>query len=607
MKPPRTVRIGGASGAWGDSPSAYGPLLAAEVDFVVMDHLAEVTMSLLARARMKDPAAGYATDAVTDLAPHLREIAARGTRVACNAGGINPRACRAALEQAAAGAGVRLRIAVVEGDDVLPLLPALAAAGHLEPVPAPQGGRLVSANAYLGAAPVAAAFDAGADIVVTGRVVDSALALGALAHAFGWRFDDPAHLDRLAAGSLVGHVLECGAQATGGLYTDWAAVPGWDHIGYPIAECRDDGSFVVTKPDGSGGLVVPASVAEQILYEIEDPAAYRLPDVVCDVTQVRVAAEGPGRVRVHGARGRAPGPSYKVAATRAHGWRTTALVVIVGVEAARKAERTAEALLARARRLFAQRGLADFSAVRVEALGAEASYGAASRTRHTREVVLRLVADHDDRAALELLNREVASSGLAFAPGTANLLGGRPKASPVLRFESFAVRADALPAPTVDLGDGAPSFAVPRVVCRPEGPDAASEGPPAGTVPFDTDQAQAGPLVEVPLGAVAHARSGDKGDRSNVAVFCRDPAYRAHLARVLTVERMAGHFAELVEGTVVRHDVPGLAAFNFVMDRALGGGGMASQRVDPLGKSYGQRALEMKVAVPAAWRRWPWP
>ncbi|HWK15650.1 MAG TPA: acyclic terpene utilization AtuA family protein, partial [Rhizobiaceae bacterium] len=256
----RILRIGGASGAWGDSPSAIPQLLTAEVDYLMMDYLAEVTMSLLARARMKDPSAGYPPDFIAYMKASLKEIAAQKIRIATNAGGVNPAGCAAALAAVAAELGITVKIAAVEGDDVIPLLPKMREAGVRDAhsgIKLPE--RMLTANAYLGALPIKAAFDAGADIVITGRCADSALGLGILMHEYGWRAADH---DLLAAGSLVGHILECGPQATGGIHTDWEDVPGWENIGYPIAECRADGSFVLCKPEGTGGLITPPVVAE---------------------------------------------------------------------------------------------------------------------------------------------------------------------------------------------------------------------------------------------------------------------------------------------------------------------------------------------------------
>lgn len=584
----KIVRIGGASGAWGDSPMAIPQLLGADVQYLMMDYLAEVTMSLLARAKLKDPAAGYPPDFISYLKRPLPQIARRGIKIISNAGGVNPKACKRALEALCAELGLSLRIAVVEGDDLMPRLDELrdhvreAVSG--EPLPA----RLLTANAYLGALPIAAALAAGADIVVTGRCADSALALGILMHEFGWKADD---YDRLAAGSLVGHILECGPQSTGGTFTDWEEVPDWHNIGYPIAECAADGTFVLTKPEGTGGLVAPGSAAEQVLYEVGDPAAYILPDVVADFSHVTVKQVGPDRVKLAGAKGRPPTTQYKVSATFQDGYRAVASISIVGRDAARKAERTAQALLERARMQFRQQNRADFSATHVEALGAEASYGSESRTRATREVLLRLVVEHQDREALEIFARELGAVGISFAPGTTGIYSGRPKPTPVVRLFTFFVEKSSLPPPTVQVGETAP-FDV--VVPVGGGYVEAQTAEAAGTL-ASTDA-----TVEVDLLALAYARSGDKGDSSNIAIIARKPEYVPILRRELTPERVARHFAQSVHGRVVRFEAPGLDGFNFLLSNALGGGGMASRRIDPQGKAYGQRALEMRIAVPKA-------
>jgi hypothetical protein len=590
----RIVRIGGASGAWGDSPMAVPQLLDAGVDVLMMDFLAEVTMSLLARARLKNPEAGFPPDVITYLKPHLPRIAERGVKIVTNGGGVNPLACKAALEDVCKALGLSLRIAAIVGDDVSGMAAALREEGVREWVSQEAlPPHLLTANAYLGALPVAKALGAGADIVITGRCADSALALGVLMHEFGWSPEDH---DLLAAGSLVGHLLECGPQATGGVFTDWELVPGWHDIGYPIAECHADGRFVVTKPEGTGGLVTPQTLAEQVLYEIGDPAAYVLPDVVADFTGLTLTQVAPDRVEVAGAKGYPPTAQYKISATWQDGFRAVALVCIIGPQAVLKAERTAHELVLRARAHLRSHGLPDFIATHVEVLGGEASYGAQSRARDSREVVLRLVAEHASPKALELLAREVGSAGLGFAQGTAALIGGRPKATPVVRLFTFLLDKARLPAPEVFLGAEPPlTVAIPVPAPRQGAmPTARSEQPGAEASSYEG-------MVDVPLLTIAHARSGDKGDFSNVAILCRDPRYFAHLKEVLTSERMAAHFADVVEGPVERYVLPSLNALNFLMHRALGGGGMASRRIDAQGKAYGQRALEMQIPVPANW------
>ena len=579
------IRIGGASGFWGDSSVAVPQLVRrAEVDYISFDYLAELTMSILTAARAKDPAAGWAKDFVeVALAGMLPEIAARNIRLLTNAGGINPHACAAALATAARDAGVALRIAVVDGDDVRDRVPAAAGMPRT----------LLSANAYLGAFPIAAALARGAHVVITGRCVDSALPLGALIYEFGWL---PGDWDKLAAGSLAGHLLECGAQATGGLFTDWERVERWDDIGYPIAECEADGTFTITKAPGTGGLVEPAVVAEQMLYEIGDPAAYVLPDVVCDFTQVTMEADGADRVLVKGARGRPATGTYKVSATYLAGFRCVGTLTIIGIDAARKARRTAEAILARTRAIFAERGLADYRATNIEAIGAEETYGPHARTAATREVTMRLCVDHPDRRALEIFAREIAPAGTSWSPGTTGAGAGRPKPSPLVKFASFLLpKAEVTVAVEMD-GERTPvSIAIPATVTQAEVASTDAHPPAQSTI-----AAASGATAQVPLVELAYARSGDKGDSSNIGVIARRPEFVAVLRKQLTPERVAAYFAHLVRGRVRRYELPGIGAFNFTLEEALGGGGMASMRIDPLGKGFAQMLLDLPVEIDAA-------
>lgn len=583
----RPVRIGGACGFWGDS--SLGPVQLARsgmVDYLVFDYLAELTMSLLARARSKDPALGCATDFVDVTRLILKDVVQRRIRLVANAGGMNPQACARALQTVCEDAGVSLCIATVEGDDVSGQIDALRARGVREMFSGealPE--KVLSANAYFGAVPIATALDQGADIVVTGRVADSALTLGILMHEFGWRPDD---WDRLASGSLVGHILECGAQATGGLHTDWQDVPSWETIGYPIAECFADGSFAVTKPKGTGGLVNRAVVAEQMLYEVGDPRAYILPDVVADFSQVAIEDDGENRVRVSPARGRPAPENLKVSATVARGYRAFGTLSIIGIDAGAKAERTAGAILARCRAIFQMRSLGDFSRTDIEILGTEAVYGPHSRARDAREVVMKLGVEHEDPAALAIFAREIAPAGTSYAAGTTGFAGGRPKPQPVVRLFSFLLEKKELPPARVVI-DGQ-TYEVPFFHGK-QLPDFSVE--PVSVEEF------AGKTIEVPLILLAYARSGDKGDNANIGVIARDPLYGPVLRRELTASSVKQWFAHLVKGDVERFEVPGIDGFNFLLHRALDGGGMASLRNDPLGKGFAQMLLDMPIAVPA--------
>ncbi|SEK63376.1 Protein of unknown function [Variovorax sp. YR750] len=595
----RIVRIGGASGFWGDSSVGAPQLVGSgQIDYLVFDYLAELTMSILAGARLKKPELGYATDFVSvAMKSVLKDVVKQGIRVVSNAGGVNPQGCADALAALAAEQGIALKIAVVSGDDVSPLLPQLRQSQP--PVRELQSGaalpeRVLTANAYLGAQPIRAALDAGAQVVITGRCVDSAVTLGVLMHEFKWQ---PNQLDLLAAGSLAGHIIECGCQATGGLHTDWDTVPDWPNIGYPIVECGADGSFVVTKPAGTGGKVTPAVVGEQMLYEIGDPAAYLLPDVVADFTQVRIEQAGEHRVRVHGARGRAPTASYKVSATYVDGFKTAAQLTIVGFDAVAKAKRTGEAILARTGALFSQYGFGPYSGTQIEVLGAESCYGPHARQAlQTREAVLRLAVTHPRKEALELFAREVAPAGTSWAPGTTGAGGGRASVSPSIRQYAFLLDKSQVEASVSVDGE---RIDVPRMDSAPADEAANAIPSPARAIRTTIDTA-ATDSIEVPLLRLAWARSGDKGDTSNIGVIARHPALLPLLREQLTEARVAEWLAHLVKGRVTRYEVPGIDAFNFVCEQALGGGGMASLRNDPLGKGMGQILLAVPMRVSPA-------
>lgn len=586
----KVVRIGSSSGFWGDSQVAAAQLVhRGEMDYLVGDYLAELTMSIMARAREADPNMGYATDFVTVTMRRLiKDIARKKIKVVSNAGGVNPRACAEAIRKIVRDAGLDLKVAYVHGDDLLDQVEQFRAEGLTEMFTgAPLPPKLLSMNAYLGAIPIAEALKHGADIVVTGRCVDSALALGILIYEHEWSVTD---YDKLAAGSLVGHIIECGAQCTGGLFTDWRDVPDWDDIGYPIVECYADGSFIVSKPPATGGLVSFGSVAEQLLYEIGDPGAYILPDVVCDFTQVTMDEVGENRVRVSGAKGLPPTDKYKVSATFPDGWRAVAQITIGGPEAVHKARRTGEALLKRTRRMLAAMNLADFRDSLIEVIGGETMYGPHSRALDAREAQMRLAVSHDERMPVEMFLRECSSPGCSMAQGTTGSGGARPKASPIVRLFSCLVPKSRVKV-AVDLEGKEVPVTIPTEGGFKEG---AKVTPGPSEIP-------AGPTVTVPLIKLAWGRSGDKGNSSNIGIIARKPEYLPAIRRALTPEAVKAYMAHLVKGKVERFEVPGIRALNFLMQDALGGGGMASLRNDPLGKAHAQILLDMPVEVPKAW------
>ncbi|XP_022530460.2 uncharacterized protein LOC103024001 [Astyanax mexicanus] len=594
----RPARIACASGFWGDTATAVPQLIyGGRLDFLVFDYLSEITMSLLTAAKAKSPNMGYAPDFVlAAISPFIKDISQKGIRVISNAGGVSPLACAAALQEVVQNAGLSLKVAVVTGDDLLPQKDSL---GMLRTA---EGKKTLpktvnSMNAYLGALPIKRCLDLGADIVVTGRCVDSAVVLGPLMHSFGWGRSD---YDLLAAGSLAGHLIECGAQVTGGIFTDWHKSPDWDNIGFPVVECSADGSFTLSKPPKTGGLVSFGTVAEQLVYEIADPQRYLLPDVSCDFSQVTITeipgVDG-GAVRVGGARGSPPSGDYKVCATYMDGFRATAVCPVGGPRAAEKARRTAESIIKRTRRIFRQLGLEDYSDINIQVLGAEDTYGPhACNTIALREAVLWMAVHHKQKKALELFSREVAPAGTGMAPGLTGIVGGRPRVSPVLKPFFFLHPKTELKVQIHLNGELVETFTE---------ADSSSAG---GHAPSPSPDATSSRLIDLPSGPhsyrledLAYTRSGDKGDSANIGVISRHPSYFPYLKKFLTADVVEEYFQHLIkkdktdQPSVKRYELSGICGLNFVLSGSLGGGGVASLRSDPQGKAYGQMLLDYRL------------
>jgi hypothetical protein len=433
----KLVRVAGGQGFWGDDLDApRRQVEGGPIDYLMLDYLAEVTMSILQKQKERDPALGYARDFVGAMESVLPAVAERGVKVIANAGGVNPPACAAAVREMAGKRGVdgKLRIGVITGDDLLGRLDELAAAGHAlanmdtgEPLSTVRD-KVLSANAYIGSVPIVEALSRGANVVITGRSTDTALTMAPLRFEFGWGDVD---WDKLAAGIVAGHIIECGAQCSGGncLY-DWRSIPDLANVGYPIVEAFPDGSFVVTKHKGTGGRVSVPAVSEQLVYEMGDPHSYITPDVVADFTTINVASDGENRVRVHGIKGRPPTDKLKVSIAYRSGFKAVGTLVYSWPDALEKAQAADRILRERLDRL----GL-KFDKVLTEFVGAGATHGRLAGTKFDApEVELRVGVRSDNRATVERFTREIAPLVLNGPPSVTGFAGGRPKVEEIVAY-----------------------------------------------------------------------------------------------------------------------------------------------------------------------------
>ncbi len=584
---PDSIRIANAGGYWGDDLGQFrrqvelGP-----VDVVTLDFLAEVTMSILQKQRARDPRAGFARDFVAQVDQTLELLVERDVRVITNAGGVNPIGCREALLELAAKRGVELDVAAVLGDDIMARLDALNADGvSLDNMDdgapfAAVRARVSSANVYYGAWPVVEALAAGARIVVTGRCTDTGITLAPMIHAFGWAPDD---WDRLASGIVAGHIIECGAQSTGGNFTDWRRVRRFETIGYPLIEVSPDGSFIVTKHVGTGGAVTVRTVKEQLVYEMGDPRGYITPDVIADFATIRLEQLGRDRVRVWGVRGRPAPPSLKVSAAYADGWKASGTLIISGPEAVAKAREFA--------RLFWRRLGLEFAATHTEFVGHSACWGPLAPAVEAPEVLLRLSVRDADRAKIDAFSKLVPAVILSGPPGVA-VTGGRPQAQEVVAYWPALVPRDHVrPSLATHAGEQPLEWPTPLLPM----------GKPPRLAPQEFPRAKdAAGTVRVPLSALAHGRSGDKGDTANIGVIARAPEIYPWLAKTLTAAVVKRRFKGTCLGRVERHEVPNLHALNFLLHESLGGGGTVSLRLDAQGKTLSHALLAMEVRAPRA-------
>ena len=582
---PKKIKIGCASAFWGDTSSAARQLVEkGDIDYLVSDFLAEMTMSILAGSKKNNPKMGYATDFIDQLSPLLETIKSKNIKVITNAGGVNLNSCKEALEKIAHSSGVELNIATIIGDDLMSKKNELKGLNIKEMETDKElPDNLLSANAYLGAIPINEALKNNADIVITGRCVDSALVLGPLMYEFNWSSID---YDLLAAGSLAGHIIECGAQCTGGNFTDWKKVKGFENIGFPVIEVSSNGEFVVSKPENTGGLVSFGTVAEQFLYEIGDPGQYILPDVICDFRSVLIEEIDRDKVLVKGAKGFAPTKNYKVSATFFDGYRSIGFLVIGGKDAALKAQICGEAILKKTELLMNDNNFAAFDETLITVIGSNSIYGSTpSMDMDIKEVTLRIIVTHRDKSALRIFTKEIAQATTGMTPGVINYLGGRPKISPSIKLFSFLIDKTFLDIDVI-------TSTKRERVSIDEGSSIFQSSLDQTDIPIQGKYTKEAPLI-----SLAYARSGDKGDHVNIGIIARKKKYLDYISASLSAETVKNLFQHFCKGEVLKWHVPGINGINFLLKNSLDGGGMSSLRIDPQGKSYAQQLLEFPIKV----------
>ncbi len=586
------VRVGNAGGYWGDDLGAlHRQLTQGPLDYVTLDFLAELTMSILRKQRSRSEELGYATDFLNQMRTCLPLLEKTGTKIISNAGGINPGGCAQEVSKITHQLGIQTVIAVVEGDDLMDCLGSLLAQGidlrNLETGEDFESiqDRVESANAYLGVAPVVEALEKGAQLIITGRVTDTAMVAAAPAFEFEWGLED---WDRLASAVIAGHILECGAQATGGNLTDWGEVPSFSNIGYPIAEFYRDGSFCISKHEKSGGLVNRKTVTSQLVYEMGDPRNYITPDVTADFSTIRLEEQENQTVKVWGAKGRSPTDKLKVSISYRNGYKAHGMMIVSQPEAEGKCRALADILWKKLDM--------DFEETSTELVGHSACHRRLAPSSEPGEILLRLGVRDPNREKVERFATEFTSLILNTVPGIA-IVGAKPRIQQVIAYWPCLIPASQVTA-QVTLLDSGRIFHIPWKPTNQRWQPADERNGKLESTQNQSRTTEQERLVPVPLIRLCYARSGDKGDTCNIGVVARSPEIYQWICRELTAERIKGYFTDICQGEVERFEIPNLLALNFLLHNSLGGGGTVSLRIDPQGKTLADALLMLEMKVP---------
>ncbi len=590
----KKIRIGNAGGYWGDDLSALKrQLTGGHLDYITMDFLAEITMSILQRQRATNSELGYAVDFLDQMAECLPLIVKKNVKVISNAGGINPIGLARKIIELSKKMKLDIKVGVVYGDDIVNNLYELTAAG--ERFTNMETGedflkvrsRITSANIYLGAEPVVRALDAGCQIVVTGRVTDTGITLAPMIHEFGWAMDD---WDKMAAGIVAGHIIECGAQATGGNITDWEEVKNYHNIGYPIIEMEPSGEFVVTKHAKTGGAVTEKTVKEQLVYEMGDPSNYISPDGVARFDTIRLKQDGKDRVRVYGIQGKPEPDNLKVSMSFEDGWKASGEVLVSGPNTFKKAKVIAD--------IFWHKLQHRFEATDTAVVGSGSCWPSHLSTYEPNEIMLKFSVRDKSVSKIKDFGKALSTLILSGPAGMAVTGRGRPKPVPVIAYWPALMHRTRVQAKVLTVTTrGDEEFFEINFPLRVRTSMEEKAAKKAAVVPRKTVK-PTGRMVKVKLQEIAFARSGDKGDTCNIGVLARSPEIYEYLRGALTAEKVKTFFKGLTKGKVIRYELDNLHGLNFLLEETLGGGGTRALIIDPQGKTLAQALLQMTLDVP---------
>jgi hypothetical protein len=577
----KKIRIGNSSGFWGDFPGALKKMSQnGKVDYLTSDYLAEVSMSILRKQQTKNADVGYVADFVNHFLGALPHIVTNGIKIITNAGGNNPKALGIVINEILKKEKLNLKVVAIEGDNILDDLNTYDD-NQFQNFDTGEkfNGEFKSANAYIGVAGIIKAIELNADIIIAGRVTDSALAMAPMIHHLNWSLDD---YRKLGSGMLAAHCIECGTQITGGNFTDWDKIKDWGTLGFPIIEVYENGDFTVSKHNDSGGLVSVDTVREQLLYEIKDPKLYFSPDVVSDLTNLKIVQLKDDCVQVKGGNGQEPTAYYKVSASYLDGYKATGSLIISGPQAVKKAKLV--------KQLFWDKTDIKFHRSNTEFVGFNACTPSEKPINESNEVLIRFHAHDYNHAYIKKFCENVASMVLSGPQGI-SVIGGRPRIQEVYAYWPFLISKENVKIKIIEIDTNKTHDITPKKTHNPS-------ISPSYVLSEKNIKNWPDEGVEVYLSQLCLARSGDKGDNVNIGLAARSEVIYKFLEKHLTPSMLRVWFDKFVNGQITRYQVPGLLSFNFFLEEALDGGGTLSLRIDAQGKTFAAQLLNQKIKVP---------